>query len=319
VVLNWQDETATARCVDSLRGLDGIQDCEVIVVDNESSDSSRRALAGLADVRLLPLERNLGFAGGMNAGITAARGEYVALLNNDLVVDAAWLQEGLRVLQDANVGIVGGASLDWDGLAKPDRSSEARAITVVDPDRGSTVLGAAPPTEREVAGVDGSNLLVRADLVLRLQGFDPGYFAYYEDIDLCARAWALGYASVFSPDMRVWHRRGGSSYRIPRQRAFWAARNHIVTVAKHFPDGIWKRTVTRLVVDDILAAVLGHRGGIRTRGVVALDRSQRFGLAQAAWWCATHARYLAARRAATIRLGQHDEGYTDRLRKLAGV
>jgi hypothetical protein len=317
VVLNWRDEVATTRCVGSLRCLEGVGDCEIIVVDNESTDASRRALAALDDVRLLPVKSNLGFAGGMNAGMVIARGEHVAFLNNDLIVDPTWLTEGLRVLQDPAVGIVGGAALEWDGSGPPDPHGDAVAMTGVDPDRGFAVLGVAPATERQMAGVDGSNVLARLNLVRRLHGFDPDYFAYGEDVDLCARAWALGYASVFSPTMRVWHRRGASSDRVPRQRAFWAARNQVVTVAKHFPESAWRRAVAHLAVDHLAAAVIGHRGGMRSIGAKRLVRSQRLGLAQAAWWAASHTRELKARRAATIVAGQHDEGYTDRLRGLS--
>ena len=103
-------------------------------------------------------------------------------------------------------------------------------------------------------------------LLRRLSGFDADYFAYYEDIDLCARSWALGYATVFNPAMRVWHRRGASSDRVPRQRAFWAARNQMVTVAKHFPNHAWRKTVLQLAWDHFLGSVLGHAGGIRTQG-----------------------------------------------------
>ena len=119
VVLNWKDEVATARCVASVRQLEGVEDCEIIVVDNESTEASRRALAGLGDLRILPLDNNRGFAGGMNAALDIARGAHIALLNNDLVVDPAWLNEGLRVFRDPTAGIVGGASLEWDGYGLP--------------------------------------------------------------------------------------------------------------------------------------------------------------------------------------------------------
>jgi GT2 family glycosyltransferase len=168
-----------------------------------------------------------------------------------------------------------------------------------------------------VAGVDGSNVLARADVLRQLQGFDADYFAYYEDVDLCARAWALGYVTVFNPAMKVWHRRGGSSDRVPRKRAFLAARNQIVTVAKHFPNDAWRWTVFRLAVDHFLSALLGHAGGVRTRNATRLNRDQRVGLFQAAGWTVIHTRALHAKRRATVDAGQHDEGYKDRLRTLA--
>ena len=325
IVLNWQAEETTARCVASLRELEGAEDCELVLVDNESTASSRRALSLLGNARVVPLPANQGFAGGMNAGIAAARGKFVALFNNDLVVHPEWLREGLRVLQDTAVGIVGGAALPWELngpftggpiTGGPVSAGEPLAMVGVDPERGFAVLGPAPGDERVVAGVDGSNVLARAELMHQLGGFDPDYFAYGEDVDLCARAYALGYATVFDPMMRVWHRRGTSGDRVPRKRAFWAARNQVITVAKHFPEGSWRRAAALVVLEHLSDALLGHRGGLRARGAKALSVEERLGRAHAAGWVVLNARTLAAKRAQAVAAGQHDEGYTARLASL---
>jgi|SRR5579875_450431 len=316
VVLNWHAEAATARCVASLRQLEGYERCELIVVDNESTPASRRALGELQGARVVPVRPNAGYTGGMNAGILAAKGEYVGLFNNDLVVGPSWLAEGLRVLQDKKVGIVGGAEFSWDGESTPTPGEEILGMAKVDPERGFAVFGPVPHQERVVAGVDGSNLLARVELLRRLGGFDESYFAYYEDVDLCARAWALGYTTVFCPAMQVWHKRGSSSDSVPAKRAFWAARNHILTVAKHFPDATWRRTVAAVAVEELSEAVLGHPGGVRCKGAPRLSPSQRAGRARAVLWSALHARELAAKRARTVSAGHHDEGYVGHLRQL---
>ena len=223
VVLNWKGEAPTQRSIGSVQRLEGIEDCEIILVDNESTEPSRQVLSGLGDVGLVALNRNLGSAGGMNAAIDVALEEHIALFNNDLLVHPSRLNEGLRVLQAPPIGIVGGASLSWDGEGLPDPDSEAKARTGVNPERGFAVLGGATATDRVTSAVDGRNILARAHLLRALDGFDLYYFAYYEDIDLCARAWASGYETGFNPAMKVWYRRGGSSDRVPRERAFWAA------------------------------------------------------------------------------------------------
>ncbi|MHB1497554.1 MAG: glycosyltransferase family 2 protein [Acidimicrobiales bacterium] len=328
VVLNWHHEQATALCVESLCKLDGSDDCEIVVVDNESTTSSREALARLERVTLVPLATNLGFAGGMNAGIAAARGDFIGLFNNDLVVEPGWLRKGLRALEDPKVGIVGGPQFPWGGEdpsafcaaelreAHENTRDPGLAMVHVDPERGFAVLGPAPTQRRLVAGVDGCNLLARAGLLRRLGGFDPDYFAYGEDVDLCARAWALGYATMLEPAMRVWHRRGASSDRVARQRAFWAARNQVTTVAKHFMEASWRRTAALVAFQHLSEALLGHPGGIRSASAVRLSHDERAGRIQAALWTASHARWLATKRAATIAAGQHDEGYTEHLRGL---
>ncbi len=320
IVLNWRGEQATSRCVASLHRLEQADECEILVVDNESTSRSRRALAGLEGVTVVPLADNRGFAGGMNAGIANAHGRFVGLFNNDLVVGSAWLEEGLRVLEDPAVGIVGGTQFPWDGEGVPESQEGGLALVRMDPERGFTVLGPAPAERRVVAAIDGCNILARAELLRRLDGFDPDYFAYYEDVDLCARAWALGYETVFDPAMRVWHRRGKSSDQVARQRAFWSARNQIVNIAKHFPETSWRRASALVALEHLSDALVGHPGGLRGKGTERLSRDQRLGRAQAVLWTSLHAGWLSAKRSATIAAGQHDEGFSERLRALnAGV
>lgn len=315
VVLNWKDQAATARCAQSLRAVAGIERCEIIVVDNESTPASREALARIGGVRLVPLPDNRGFAGGMNAGIEAARGRFVALLNNDLVVERDWLSEGLRCLSSSGVGLVGGAAFPWDGGEHRGPNAGALATTLVDPVKGFAVLGPAPAEEGPVASIDGSNILAPTEVLRKLGGFDTDYFAYGEDVDLCARAWANGHSVVFSPAMKVWHRRGASSDRVPRQRSFWAARNQLFTVAKHFPEHVWRRTVLGITADNLAAALLGHRGGLRHPVEQRLSRQQRLGLGQAGLWAVVHYQRLVAKRAQARAARQHDEAYVERLRQ----
>ena len=316
IVLNWRGEQATSRCVASLHRLEGAEECEILVVDNESTAHSRRALAHLEGVKVVPLAENRGFAGGMNAGIAAARGRFVALFNNDLVVGSAWLTQGLQVLEDPAVGIVGGPELPWDGEGAPESQEGGLALVQMDPGRGFTVLGPAPAERKVVAAIDGCNIFARAELLRRLDGFDPDYFAYYEDVDLCARAWALGYKTVFEPGMRVWHRRGHSSDQVARQRAFWSARNQIINIAKHFPETRWRRAAAVVAWEHLLDAIVGHPGGLRNKRTERLSWDRRLGRAQGALWAGSHAGWLSAKRSATIAAGQHDEGFTERLRAL---
>lgn len=317
VVLNWQDEASTIRCVASLRGLDRASDSEIIVVDNASTAASREALSSLG-VRVIPLPTNRGFAGGMNAGIEAARGTYIGLFNNDVLVDRAWLAEALHVMEDSSVGLVGGHAIEWDGSDDLTRQGAALAMIKVDPTRGFGVLGPAPPWECRVPGLDGSNLLARADLLRRLGGFDEAYFAYHEDIDLSARVSNHGFDLVLTPAMKVLHQRGHSSDDVPYRRAFWAARNQCFTIAKHFPAGSWSSTVARVTVDNLIAAILGTRSGLRGRETSpVIGWHTRIGLAVGAAWVATHPRTLIRMRRRAIADGHHAEEYAARLRRFS--
>jgi N-acetylglucosaminyl-diphospho-decaprenol L-rhamnosyltransferase len=315
VVLNWKNEAATTRCVDSLRAMEYSELCEIVVVDNESTPRSRAALEGLG-VRTVPLQNNRGFAGGMNAGIAAAQGAVVGLLNNDLVADGAWLAEGLRVLADESVGMVGGRVFVWDGSSNLVEDGVGEDLVHIDPDRGFGVLGAAPANEQRMVGIDGSNILARSDLLKGLGGFDESFFAYYEDIDLSARVLAARFEIVFTPAMKVWHRRGTSSDQVPYRRAYWATRNQYYVIAKHLPKSVWVRAVLALTIENLAAVLLGHRGGVRSPGR-RLRRAERWGMTAAVGWFLVHPLRLLRVRQAVIASGHHDEEWATKIRGAA--
>src|SRR5512132_1454673 len=99
VVANWNGRSDLEGCLAALRA-QTYQDFEVIVVDNGSTDGSLELLeAEFTEVRVIPLGENLGFAAANNIGIREARGEYVALLNNDTEVDRRWLAELVASLE----------------------------------------------------------------------------------------------------------------------------------------------------------------------------------------------------------------------------
>ena len=184
VILNWRHEEESRACAESVLALDGDHEIEVIVVDNESTEVSR---AALDDRRwtVVPLERNEGFAGGMNAGGRRAQGEFIALLNNDLRLPHDWLEVALGAMTDESVGIVGGRT-------------EHTTLPRIDV-RGFTRLLSEEVPRCYVPSVDGSHLFVHRSLWEQLGGFDEDFFAYYDEADLCARVMALGRRVLYEP------------------------------------------------------------------------------------------------------------------------
>jgi len=317
VVVNWHEEEATARCVKSIRAQTAPVEAEVIVVDNGTSAASRAALARIGDVRLVTHRENRGFAGGANSGVALASGEVVAIVNNDCVLAPDWLAEGLAVLADAGVGIVGGAEYRWDEenpAFSLDNGLHSR--TLVDPELGFSRRLAGPAPSGDVTTLDGSNLLVRTALFRELGGFEPSFFAYYEDLDLCARCWAVGARVRFSAEMAVWHRRNLSSQRIPYLRRMLSDRNHMLAVARHFPEAEWDRLVRRIALQYVYFALTGREGAFRDRrSKPSLSPTERRAHVVAGLWALTHRRRLRASRSSLVEAGQHDEGYRERLRR----
>ena len=157
----------------------------------------------------------------------------------------------------------------------------------------------------------GSNLLARADVLARLRGFDPAFFAYYEDTDLCARVWALGHRVVYEPAMWVRHRRNLTSDRIPFRKHYLADRNHLRVVAKHFPAPAWRAAVRRAAVHHLVTGATGRVSGTDRR---VTGTRRRAHLAAGLWGLSGGVRLARARERA-IRRGEHYAGFVDHARR----
>jgi len=164
------------------------------VVDNASSDESPAIAARIADehdsVRLIRSPTNRGYAGAVNVALPEARGEYVAVLNMDVVVNPGWLDPLVSVLE---------ATPDA-GVACPLilLESDPGRINAAGQDLNKTGLGfnrwLRKPRQRageapfEVTGLHGAAFVIRRDLLERLGGWDESGFLYYEDVEL---SWLL--------------------------------------------------------------------------------------------------------------------------------
>lgn len=181
---------------------------EVIVADDASTDDTAAWLAEHhPSVRLVRLERNGGFCAAANAGIRAARGPVLQLLNNDTEVTAGWIQAGLAPFADAAVGSVAPLVLVRSDPSRVDSAGDRYALFGWPSKRGhgepAARWAATPPGP--VFGASGSSAFYRASALERVGGFDPSFGSYYEDVDLAFRLRWGGYGCVFAPGCRILH------------------------------------------------------------------------------------------------------------------
>lgn len=194
---------------------------EVIVVDSGSGDGTAEALArrfpGLA---LIASPENIGFGRGSNLGAARARGEFLAFVNPDVVLPRGVLGAlAAHLLEHPRAAIAGPAIRDAGG----GRSIAAQRFPSLGLEMkrqwagllaplGFSDRGDREPTARgPVDWVSGACLLIRREVFFRLGGFDPQFFLYYEETDLCLRARAAGYEVHHLPDLEVVHRQGASA------------------------------------------------------------------------------------------------------------
>ncbi len=202
----------TAACLRSIADDSPAASYEVIVVDDASADASSRSLAMVEGIVPIYLERNHGFLGAVSAGIAAAQGRYVLLLNNDTVVTRGWLDALVDTAgSDLSVGVVGAKLVYPDG-----RLQEAGAIVWQDGSawnygRGAVASDPAFNTPREVDYCSGACLLIRRELLEASGGLDMAFApGYYDDADLAFTARKLGFRVVYQPRATVVHLEGAS-------------------------------------------------------------------------------------------------------------
>jgi GT2 family glycosyltransferase len=214
VLLNWCAEAVddTVACVESLRKSTYPID-DVIVVDNGSPPEVGTQLAArLEGVTLIRTEQNLGFTGGNNRGIEhalAAGSEYVWVLNNDTVVEPDCIGELVAVAESTdNVGAVGAKILYYD---HPDRvwfaGGDVSLVRGVGVHRRESELDAHQGGDVEEVGfLTGCCMLLPAEVLRSVGGFEEDFFAYVEDVELSLRLRAAGFRLLYQPRARLHHR-----------------------------------------------------------------------------------------------------------------
>ena len=201
---------------------------EIVVVDNASTDSTADYVRERwPRVRLIASESNLGFAQANNVGIHNTSSELVLLVNPDTIVTGAAVDRLVSVLESQpDVAIVGPRIVDGNGRAELSFGAmispwaELRQkILVRGNDRGLSLITAIVDrmTRRthRVDWVSGACLLIRRQDLDQVGGFDPRFFMYAEDVDLCAAVRSHGRSVLFSAEPQVVHLRGRSAAAAP--------------------------------------------------------------------------------------------------------
>ena len=211
---------------------------ELIVVDNASSDDAAAVAASFAEVKLLRSPTNLGFAGGNNLGLAHATGEYVALVNNDAVVEAAWIRDLVAFLEaHPDAAGAGGKAYHWnDRCPVGDRRNPYYSYSTVNPDTcHAKAFRDTPDQVREVVTLSGCAVMLRRRAIDDVGPvfLEPEFFTYYEETDLFARLLARGWRLYYTGAPAVWHRVGAMEpdrrrrylYYMHRNRTLFAYRN----------------------------------------------------------------------------------------------
>lgn len=222
VILNWNGKHYLKRCLDSIAN-QTYRPSEVIFVDNGSTDGSIKFVKkNFPWVRIVETGRNLGSSKGHNVGIREARGDYIAILDNDLYLDEDWLKEEVRAVSLPGVGIAGGSVRSYD----PPHQSIFFPNRFFPSIQWPWAILSYRLVEEKVVETDtvqSCAMMVRREVFDKVGMLDEGFFFWNEDVDFCLRAKRALFKSAFNPKAVAYHRVGGIGGRMRRIMSFLEA------------------------------------------------------------------------------------------------
>ncbi len=207
VIPNWNGKRFLKGCLDSLME-QTYSELEIYIVDNGSKDGSVEFIEeNYPSVKLVKFPHNTGFAPAVNAGIKAASGQYLALINNDTVVDKNWVSELAAVLDShPEIGSVGCKMLAYDDHKLLDGVGDGYRRGGLPGRIGHREIDTGRfNTQRYILGACGGAAVYKRSMLDDIGLFDEDYFAYLEDVDIALRAQSAGYKCLYVPSAIIYH------------------------------------------------------------------------------------------------------------------
>jgi GT2 family glycosyltransferase len=275
IIANWNGQAYLRPCFKALQA-QTYPHLEVILVDNASHDESLTLTRQEYPwVKVLALPQNLGFTGASNAGLRAAQGDILILLNNDTEAEAHWVQHLVESLhRHPSAGM---AASKMRLFNQPDRlhsAGDSFGSNGIPQNRGVWQKDEGQfDTARFIFGGCGGAVAYRRAMLNKIGLLDDDFFFSYEDVDLNWRAQLAGYACVFVPQAIVYHHlsaTGGGA-----TASYYVGRNSLWVLAQSVPGAVWRRYGGRIVLAQLkitleaLRAWRGEAARARLRGQVA--------------------------------------------------
>lgn len=255
LVVTWRARDLLATCLAGLRSQTVPH--WLLVVDNASSDGTAALLATFPEARVLRMPRNLGFAGGVAAGLAAVGTPYVALLNDDAVPAPGWLA-GLHAALPGHAAVTSKLLLP-SGLV-----NNAGVVLRADGYGADRGLGApdGAPYDRAAAvfGFSGGAALLSMPVLRGIGGFPAPFFLYYEDTDVSWRLRLAGHTVAYAPDAVVRHAHSASADQTSALFSFHNERNRLLMLIRCAPASFAVRQLVRFGLTTGSLAVARARG-----------------------------------------------------------
>lgn len=235
IIPNYNGIQYIRDCLDSLKSQ--TMECDIIVVDNASTDGSCDIVRQYDDIRLIEMSENFGFCRAVNEGIAVTKTKYLILLNNDTKAEPDFVKELYNAI-DSHPDTFSVASKMLQ-MGRPDRIDSAGDLYCalgwafsLGKDRKKDRY----EKEAVVFSACGGAAIYRKDLFEQIGYFDELHFTYLEDVDVGYRARIMGYKNRYTPKAVVYHAGSGSTGgRYNPFKVRLASRNSWYVIYKNMP------------------------------------------------------------------------------------
>lgn len=275
IIPNWNGIKLLKPCLDSLRR-QTLAPIEIIVVDNASTDNSLAVLnAEYPEVRVLAQKHNSGYTGGCNAGLRAARGRYLVLLNNDTEAEPDWLAQLVRGLSlHPEAGMATSRIMLFDRRDILNAAGDNYGRNGLPDSRGVWQQYSPEYTSLcYVFGGSGGAVAYRREMLAQVGLFEESFFMWCEDVDMSWRSQLAGWKCVYVPDAVIYHHlsaTGGGAL-----ASYYVGRNTLWVIARNYPPGLFRKYRRHIwsaqwrIMVSALKAWRGEAARARLRGQVA--------------------------------------------------
>ena len=243
VILNWNGAKLLEQFLPSV--IEHSNGATIYVVDNASTDSSIEVLkTKFPSVNIIQNDGNYGFAKGYNIALQQVEEDYYALVNSDVEVTEGWLAPILTVFEnEPQIGIIQPKILDYKNKEYFEYAGAAggfidqygypycrgRIFETIEKDNGQY------DDAIEIFWASGACFFIRKKVYRKLNGFDDDFFAHQEEIDLCWRAFNLGYKAKYISLSVVYHVGGATLNESNPKKTFLNFRNSLLMLTKNLP------------------------------------------------------------------------------------
>ena len=260
VILNWNGAKLLEQFLPSVVAFSN--EATIYVADNASTDNSIAVIKKqFPSVKIIQNKENYGFANGYNFALQEVEEDYYALVNSDIEVTKNWLLSIVAIFEnDLKTGIIQPKILDYKNKENFEYAGAAggfmdqfgypfcrgRLFNTIEKDVHQY------DDERAIFWASGACFFIRKEVYRKLNGFDGDFFAHQEEIDLCWRAFNLGYKIKYTYKSMVYHVGGATLHNSNPKKTFLNFRNSLVMLLKNLPKNkLIPIIFTRLLLDGL--------------------------------------------------------------------